>query len=90
MLRAIMQSVLRWFTWGIGHIGHSGRARAVRDNDSAFEHVDSARLAASDFRASASIGLGAPASRDFAETMPAYALSLPRPRTRRTAMTFGA
>lgn len=69
-----MRSVLRWLSQGIGL---HGRVRAVPDNDAAFERIDSARLAANEFHASASMGLREAAGADFAETLPAYTLSLP-------------
>lgn len=86
MLGAIMQGVLRWFTQGLGR---RGRARTAQDNDTAFEHVDSARLGASDFHASASMRVDTPAATDFAQTLLTHAPSLPRPRAR-SAMTVRA
>jgi hypothetical protein len=73
MLRA-MEKMLRWLTQGVHHL-YAG-ARVEPDPRPTFEHVDSARLGAAGFHASASMGL----HDDFAETMPAYVL----PRTHRT------
>jgi hypothetical protein len=71
MLRT-MEKMLRWFTQGVHHL-YAG-ARAEPDPRPTFEHVDSTRLGAGAFRASASMGL----HEDFAETMPAYV----RPQSR--------
>lgn len=67
-----MAKMLRWLTQGVQHL-YAG-ARAELDPRPVFEHVDSARLGASGFHASASMGL----HDDFAETMPAYVLPPPR------------
>ena len=64
-----MEKILRWFTLGVHHL-YAG-ARDTPDSRPTFEHVDSARLGASGFHASASMGL----HDDFAETMPAYVSS---------------
>ncbi len=69
-----MEKMLRWLTQGVHHLYAS---RPVRDPRPTFEHVDSARLGRSGFRASASMGL----HDDFAETMPSYVL----PKSRRAA-----
>lgn len=66
-----MEKMLRWFTQGVHHL-YAGRAQP--DPRPTFEHVDSARLGAGGFHASASMGL----HDDFAETRPAYVLSQPR------------
>ena len=71
-----MEKMLRWFTQGVHHLYAGARARP--DSGPTFEHVDSARLGAGGFRASASMGL----HDDFAETMPAYVR--PPSRTQRT------
>jgi hypothetical protein len=67
-----MEKMLRWFTQGVHHL-YAG-SRAEPDPRPTFEHVDSARLGAGGFHASASMGL----HEDFAETMPAYVLSQAR------------
>jgi hypothetical protein len=67
-----MEKMLRWFTQGVHHL--YGGVRAPGDSRPTFEHVDSARLGATGFHASASMGL----HDDFAETSPAYVLSQPR------------
>jgi len=64
-----MAKMLRWLTQGVHHL-YAG-ARVQHDARPTFERVDSARLGASGFHASASMGL----HDDFAETMPAYVLS---------------
>ena len=74
-----MEKMLRWLTQGVHHL-YAG-ARPERDPRPTFEHVDSARLGAAGFHASASMGL----HDDFAETMPAYVLSQPRHAMRRAA-----
>lgn len=66
-----MEKVLRWFTQGVHNLYAGVRAQAT-DPRPTFEHVDSRRLGASGFRASASMGLHD--GPDFAETMPAYVL----------------
>lgn len=68
-----MERMLRWLTQGVHHL-YAG-ARAEHDQRPTFERVDSARLGASGFHASASMGL----HDDFAETLPAYVLPPPRP-----------
>jgi hypothetical protein len=75
-----MERMLRWFTRGVHHLY---AARAERDPRPTFEHVDSARLGSSGFRASASMGL----HDDFAETMPAYVLPQPRRAGARSVRT---
>ena len=67
-----MEKMLRWFTQGVHNL-YAG-ARPAADPRPTFEHVDSTRLGASGFHASASMGL----HDDFAETMPAYVLSQSR------------
>jgi hypothetical protein len=67
-----MEKMLRWFTHGVHHL--YGGSRVQTDPHPTFEHVDSKRLGASGFHASASMGL----QDDFAETMPAYVLPQPR------------
>jgi hypothetical protein len=67
-----MERMLRWFTQGVHHL--YGSARVQEDPRPTFEHIDSARLGATGFHASASMGL----HDDFAETMPAYVPSSPR------------
>ena len=67
-----MERMLRWFTQGVHHL--YGGTRAREDSRPTFERVDSTRLGATGFHASASMGL----HDDFAETMPAYSLSQPR------------
>ncbi|MCW5656205.1 MAG: hypothetical protein KIT60_00755 [Burkholderiaceae bacterium] len=66
-----MERMLRWFTQGVHHL-YTGRAEP--DARPTFERVDSGRLGAGGFHASASMGL----HDDFAETMPAYVPSQPR------------
>ena len=67
-----MEKMLHWFTQGVHHL--YGGSRVQGDPRPTFEHVDSKRLGATGFHASASMGL----HDDFAETMPAYVLSQPR------------
>jgi len=74
-----MERVLRWFTRGVHHL--YGGSRMQGDPRPTFEHIDSTRLGASGFHASASLGL----HDDFAETMPAYVL----PQARRAAAPNG-
>jgi hypothetical protein len=71
-----MEKMLRWLTQGVHHLYAGARNRA--DGGPTFERVDSARLGAGGFHASASMGL----HDDFAETMPAYVL--PPSRAHRT------
>jgi hypothetical protein len=63
-----MEKMLRWLTQGVHHL-YAG-ARATPEAGPTFERVDSMRLGADAFRASASMGL----HDDFAETMPSYVL----------------
>ena len=67
-----MEKMLRWFTQGVHHL--YGGSRVPGDPRPTFEHVDSTRLGATGFHASASMGL----HDDFAETMPSYVLPKPR------------
>lgn len=84
MLHPVMEKMLRWFTQGVHNL--YGGARPRPDPRPTFEHVDSARLSASGFRASASMGLLDADGLDFAETMPAYVL--PRHAVPRSGRTF--
>lgn len=70
-----MERMLRWFTQGVHHL--YGGSRVPPEPQPEFEHIDSTRLGATGFRASASMGL----HDDFAETRPAYVLSQPRRAT---------
>jgi hypothetical protein len=78
MLRG-MEKMLRWLTQGVHHLYAGARAQA--EPRPTFEQVDSARLGAGGFHASASMGL----HDDFAETMPAYVLPPARPGAHRAA-----
>jgi hypothetical protein len=71
-----MEKMLRWFTQGVHNL--YGGSRTQPDPRPTFEQVDSTRLGVSGFRASASMGLDTLDGPDFAETLPAYALSQPR------------